>query len=37
VYCEEGCHAIKPKYGTPQTKAVTAGRLIRVEAAVHLK
>jgi TPP-dependent pyruvate/acetoin dehydrogenase alpha subunit len=37
VYCEEGCHEIKPKYGTPKTKVATAGRLKRVEAAVHLK
>jgi TPP-dependent pyruvate/acetoin dehydrogenase alpha subunit len=37
VYCEEGCHETKPKYGTPKTKAATAGRLKRVEAAVHLK
>jgi TPP-dependent pyruvate/acetoin dehydrogenase alpha subunit len=37
VYCEEGCHVIKPKYGTPKTKTGTAGPLKRVEAAVHLK
>jgi TPP-dependent pyruvate/acetoin dehydrogenase alpha subunit len=37
VYCEEGCHEFQPKYGTPKTKVVTAGRLKRVEAAVHLK
>ena len=37
VYCEQGCHEIKPKYGTPQTKAATQRRPTRMEAAVHLK
>ena len=37
VYCEQACHEIEPKYGTPKTKAGTAGRRKRVEAAVHLK
>ena len=37
VYCEQGCHEIKAKYGTPKTKAGSARRLTRVEAAVHLK
>src|SRR6266699_2793666 len=32
VYCEEGCHEIKPKYGTPQTKAATQRRPTRMEA-----
>ena len=37
VYCEKGCHDIEPKYGMPKTKAGSARRLTRVEAAVHLK
>jgi TPP-dependent pyruvate/acetoin dehydrogenase alpha subunit len=37
VYCEERCHKIKPKYGTPQTKTATLRRPTQVEAAVHLK
>ena len=36
VYCEEGCHDIRPKYGTPKVKAGTA-RVQASEAAVHLK
>jgi TPP-dependent pyruvate/acetoin dehydrogenase alpha subunit len=39
VYCEDGCHEIKPKYGVPQfgvTKARSATPKER-EAAVHLK
>ncbi len=36
VYCEEGCHHIRPKYGTPKVKAGTA-RVQPSEAAVHLK
>jgi TPP-dependent pyruvate/acetoin dehydrogenase alpha subunit len=36
VYCEEGCHEIKLKYGTPKVKAGTA-RVQPTEAAVHLK
>src|SRR5256886_11650511 len=36
VYCEEGCHDIKPKYGTPKVETGSA-RLKRTEAAVHLK
>src|SRR5437867_5735657 len=36
VYCEQGCHDIKPKYGTPKVKT-GSGRLKRTEAAVHLK
>ncbi|HTR66401.1 MAG TPA: thiamine pyrophosphate-dependent dehydrogenase E1 component subunit alpha [Terriglobales bacterium] len=38
VYCEDGCHAIKPKYGMPKVRAgksSTGPR--RTEAAVHLK
>jgi TPP-dependent pyruvate/acetoin dehydrogenase alpha subunit len=38
VYCEIGCHEIKPKYGTPKVKAGPAHpRLRPTEAAVHLK
>ncbi|MBZ5706601.1 MAG: thiamine pyrophosphate-dependent dehydrogenase E1 component subunit alpha [Acidobacteriia bacterium] len=36
VYCEAGCHEIKPKYGMPKAKMGTAGPK-RTEAAVHLK
>jgi pyruvate dehydrogenase E1 component alpha subunit/2-oxoisovalerate dehydrogenase E1 component alpha subunit len=36
VYCEDGCHTIKPKYGVPKVKAGT-GRFKETEAAVHLK
>ena len=39
VYCEGGCHTIKPKYATPKTrKATTAGtKLKESEAAIHFK
>jgi TPP-dependent pyruvate/acetoin dehydrogenase alpha subunit len=36
VYCEDGCHQIRPKYGTPRVKT-GATRPKRTEAAVHLK
>ncbi|HLV88714.1 MAG TPA: thiamine pyrophosphate-dependent dehydrogenase E1 component subunit alpha [Candidatus Sulfotelmatobacter sp.] len=36
VYCEEGCHQIKPKYGTPRVKKGTASYK-ETEAAAHLK
>jgi TPP-dependent pyruvate/acetoin dehydrogenase alpha subunit len=36
VYCETGCHEIKPKYGVPKVKTGTAA-LKQSEAAVHLK
>jgi len=36
VYCEEGCHDIKPKYGMPKVKKGT-GNYKATEAAVHLK
>jgi TPP-dependent pyruvate/acetoin dehydrogenase alpha subunit len=36
VYCEQGCHDIKPKYGTPKVKTGST-RLKRPEAEVHLK
>jgi TPP-dependent pyruvate/acetoin dehydrogenase alpha subunit len=37
VYCENGCHAIKPKYAIPKMKVRTAVRVKQAEAAVHLK
>jgi len=36
VYCEDGCHEIKPKYGMPRAKKGTAAYK-QTEAAVHLK
>jgi pyruvate dehydrogenase E1 component alpha subunit/2-oxoisovalerate dehydrogenase E1 component alpha subunit len=36
VYCENGCHTIKPKYGMPKVKKRTGGYKA-TEAAVHLK
>jgi pyruvate dehydrogenase E1 component alpha subunit/2-oxoisovalerate dehydrogenase E1 component alpha subunit len=36
VYCEDGCHQIKPKYGMPRTQTGQVSRK-RTEAAVHLK
>jgi TPP-dependent pyruvate/acetoin dehydrogenase alpha subunit len=38
VYCEEGCHEIKPKYAVPKVRAPKAGSTPkRTEGAVHLK
>jgi TPP-dependent pyruvate/acetoin dehydrogenase alpha subunit len=37
VYCEDGCHHIKPKYGIPKYKTGPAARVKQNEAAVHLK
>jgi TPP-dependent pyruvate/acetoin dehydrogenase alpha subunit len=37
VYCETGCHEIKPKYAMPKTRKGATGRPGSVEAAVHLK
>jgi pyruvate dehydrogenase E1 component alpha subunit/2-oxoisovalerate dehydrogenase E1 component alpha subunit len=37
VYCENGCHEIKPKYATPKIKAGSDAQLKRTKAAVHLK
>jgi len=38
VYCEEGCHEIKPKYGMPKARAAkSAGGPKQTEAAAHLK
>jgi pyruvate dehydrogenase E1 component alpha subunit/2-oxoisovalerate dehydrogenase E1 component alpha subunit len=36
VFCEDGCHAIKPKYGMPKVKKGSGG-FKETEAAVHLK
>jgi TPP-dependent pyruvate/acetoin dehydrogenase alpha subunit len=36
VYCEAGCHDIKPKYGMPKVKKGSSGYRA-TEAAVHLK
>ena len=36
VYCEDGCHTIRPKYGTPKVKKGSSGYKA-TEAAVHLK
>jgi TPP-dependent pyruvate/acetoin dehydrogenase alpha subunit len=36
VFCEDGCHEIKPKYGMPKVKKGTAS-FKQTEAAVHLK
>jgi pyruvate dehydrogenase E1 component alpha subunit/2-oxoisovalerate dehydrogenase E1 component alpha subunit len=36
VYCEDGCHTIKPKYGVPKVRG-GAGKFKETEAAVHLK
>src|SRR6185312_12386962 len=37
VYCQDGCHEIKPKYGIPRVRKGTADSHKSVEAAVHLK
>jgi TPP-dependent pyruvate/acetoin dehydrogenase alpha subunit len=37
VFCEDGCHAIKPKYGMPQKARRSEGRLKETEAAIHFK
>jgi TPP-dependent pyruvate/acetoin dehydrogenase alpha subunit len=37
VYCENGCHDIKPKYATPKSKVRTVATMKQAEAAVHLK
>jgi pyruvate dehydrogenase E1 component alpha subunit/2-oxoisovalerate dehydrogenase E1 component alpha subunit len=36
VFCENGCHEIKPKYGMPKVSKGTSG-FKQTEAAVHLK
>ena len=39
VYCDDGCHEIKPKYRTPQRYAGTNSALGRKkqESAIHFK
>jgi TPP-dependent pyruvate/acetoin dehydrogenase alpha subunit len=37
VYCEDGCHEIKPKYGMPKVRKGTGSALKQTEAAVHFK
>src|SRR6266481_5471648 len=37
VYCENGCHQIRPKYATPKVRASAPGRTKQTEGAVHLK
>ena len=37
VFCEAGCHEIKPKYGMPRVKKVGAAERKRAEAPVHLR
>jgi TPP-dependent pyruvate/acetoin dehydrogenase alpha subunit len=37
VYCEAGCHEIRPKYGMPKVEAGKAAGVQPTEAAVHLK
>jgi len=37
VYCEPGCHDIKPKYATPKTTAKNSAAVKRPEAAAHFK
>jgi len=37
VYCEAGCHEIKPKYAMPAARAGKSSGLKRTESAVHLK
>jgi len=37
VYCEDGCHEIKPKYGTPKVKMRTAVHHKNADSAAHLK
>ena len=37
VYCEDGCHKIKPKYGVPKKAKRAEGKLKESEAAIHYK
>ncbi len=37
VYCEDGCHEIKPKYGMPKARRAKASGPKAVEAAGHFK
>jgi len=36
VFCEDGCHEIKPKYGMPNVRKGTGG-FRQTEAAAHFK
>jgi hypothetical protein len=37
VYCEAGCHEIKPKYAMPKVRGAKSAGPKSSEAAVHLK
>jgi TPP-dependent pyruvate/acetoin dehydrogenase alpha subunit len=37
VYCQDGCHQIKPKYETPKVRKGTGAAFKQTEAAVHFK
>ena len=37
VYCEEGCHQIRPKYAVPKVQSGGTGRARSGDAVVHLK
>ena len=37
VFCEDGCHTIKPKYGIPKKAKRSEGTLKETEAAIHFK
>jgi TPP-dependent pyruvate/acetoin dehydrogenase alpha subunit len=37
VYCEAGCHDVRPKYAVPQARGGKSASPRRTEAAVHLK
>src|ERR1039458_7431644 len=37
VYCEAGCHDVRPKYAVPQARGGKAAGPKKSEAAVHLK
>jgi TPP-dependent pyruvate/acetoin dehydrogenase alpha subunit len=37
VYCEDGCHTIKPKFGMPKRAKRGGSKLKETEAAIHFK
>jgi len=37
VYCENGCHEIKPKYAMPKTRVAKGRTLQSADAPVHLR
>jgi TPP-dependent pyruvate/acetoin dehydrogenase alpha subunit len=37
VYCEDGCHKVKPKYGPLKKAKRSEGKLKETEAAIHYK